>query len=80
MAPNQSIGRKLVEKKIILLLAFAATLVPLQAQPGCFRVHYSVHGSRRNIIVQADLSSEARRAVMDMFPGALVTGVSRIKR
>ena len=28
---------------------------------------------------QAESSAEARRTVMDMFPGAVVTGVSQIK-
>jgi hypothetical protein len=28
---------------------------------------------------QAESSAEARRTVMDMFPGAVVTGVHRIK-
>jgi hypothetical protein len=44
-----------------------------------FRVHYSIRGSGRNITVQAESSSEARRIVMDMFPGAVVTGVHRLK-
>jgi hypothetical protein len=44
------------------------------------RVHYSIRGSGRDITVQAESSAEARRTVMDMFPGAVVTGVSRVKR
>jgi hypothetical protein len=44
-----------------------------------FRVHYSLRGSGRDITVQAESSSEARRTVMDIFPGAVVTGVSRVK-
>ena len=36
-------------------------------------------GSGRDITVQADSSSEARQTVIDMFPGALVTGVRRVK-
>jgi hypothetical protein len=46
---------------------------------GSYRVHYSIRGSGRDITVQAESSAEARRTVMDMFPGAVVTGV-RIKR
>jgi hypothetical protein len=42
-------------------------------------VHYSVDGSGRNITVQAESSAEARRTVMDMFPGAVVTGVHKVK-
>ena len=44
-----------------------------------YRVHYSVRGSGRDITVQAESSSEARRVVMDMFPRAVVTGVSRVR-
>jgi hypothetical protein len=36
-------------------------------------------GSGRNITVQAESSAEARWTVMDMFPGAVVAGVRRIK-
>jgi hypothetical protein len=45
-----------------------------------YRVHYSIRGSGRDVTVQAESSAEARRVVMDMFPGAVVTGVSRVKR
>jgi hypothetical protein len=41
---------------------------------------YSVRGSGRDITVKAESSAEARRTVMEMFPGAVVTGVSRVKR
>jgi hypothetical protein len=44
-----------------------------------FRVHYSIRGSGRDIAVQAESSQEARRTVMAMFPGAVVTGVHRAK-
>ena len=44
-----------------------------------YRVHYSIRGSGRDITVQAESSSEARRVVMDMFPRAVVTGVSRVR-
>jgi hypothetical protein len=43
-----------------------------------FRVHYSLRGSGHDITVQAEPSAEARRTVMDMFPGAVVTGVNRV--
>jgi hypothetical protein len=46
---------------------------------GSFRVHYSIRSSGRDITVQAESSAEARRTVMEMFPGAVVTGVHRIK-
>jgi hypothetical protein len=56
-----------------------ALLVVSNAWAGSFRVHYSVDGSGRNITVQAESSAEARRTVMDMFPGAVVTGVHKVK-
>jgi hypothetical protein len=66
-----------MKKKII---AFTIALLILSsAWAGTFRVHYSLRGSGRDITIQADSSSEARRTVMDMFPGAVVTGVRRIK-
>ena len=46
---------------------------------GSFRVHYSICGSGRDNTLQAESSAEARRTVMEMFPGAVVTGVSKIK-
>ena len=62
----------------------AFTLVALlviggSVMAGSFRVHYSIRGSGRDITVQAESSAEARRTVMEMFPGAVVTGVSQIK-
>ena len=45
-----------------------------------FRVHYSIRGSGRDITGQAESSAEARRTVMDMFPGAVVTGVRKIRK
>jgi len=65
-------------RKPILTLA-ALLLIGGSAFAGSFRVHYNVRGSGRDITVQADSSSEARRTVMDMIPKAVVTGVSRIK-
>jgi hypothetical protein len=44
-----------------------------------YRVHYSIRGSGRDVTVQAESSAEARRTVMEMIPGAVVTGVHRIK-
>ena len=47
-----------------------------------FRVYENImiRSSGRNVTVQAESSGEARRTVMDMFPGALVTGVHRIRK
>jgi hypothetical protein len=44
-----------------------------------YRVHYSICGSGCDITVQAESSAEARRTVMDMFLGAVVTGAHRVK-
>ena len=56
-----------------------ALLIASSAFADSFRVHYNVRGSGRDITVQAESSSEARRVVMDMIPGAVVTSVHRIK-
>jgi hypothetical protein len=62
------------------LLVFATALLLCgSAWAGAYRVHYSIRGSGRDITVQAESSAEARRTVMDMFPGAVVTGVHRVK-
>jgi hypothetical protein len=47
-----------------------------QRQPS-WLVHYSVRGNGRDMIVQAANSSEARRTVEEIIPGAVVTGVVR---
>jgi predicted small secreted protein len=57
---------------LILLLLLASS-----AFADTFRVHYSIRGSGRDITVQASSPSEARHTVMEMFPGAIVTGVHR---
>ena len=65
-------------KKLTLTLT-ALLLFGSSAFAGSFRVHYSIRGSGRNITVQAESSTEARRVIMEMFPGAVVAGVHRIK-
>jgi hypothetical protein len=42
-------------------------------------VHYSLRGSGREITVQAESSAEARRVVMQIIPGATVTGAHRAR-
>ena len=65
-------------KKLVLIIA-------LTCGGGClafadtYRVHYSIRGSGRDITVQAESSAEARRTVMQIIPGAVVTGAHRIK-
>jgi hypothetical protein len=65
-------------KKIASILLLSIVIASA-AETAAWRVHYSIRGSGRDITVQAESSSEARRVVMDLFPGAVVTGVRRIK-
>jgi hypothetical protein len=60
---------------LVVLLVLAGS-----ALADSYRVHYSIRGSGRDVTVQAKTSSEARRTVMDMFPGAVVTSVHEIKK
>jgi hypothetical protein len=65
-------------RKPILTLA-ALLLLGGSAFAGSYRVHYNVRSSGRDITVQAESSAEARRTVIETIPGAVVTGVHRIK-
>ena len=62
--------KRIISISIALLLASSA-LADL------YRVGYTLRGSGKRITVNAESSPEARRTVMDMFPGAVVTGVHR---
>ena len=62
-------------KRAILMMFLLAT----SALGGQYKVHYNVRGSGRDIVVSADSSSQARYTVQDMFPSAIVTGVSKKK-
>ena len=62
----------------IRILILSLFLIAASALADTYRVHYSIRGSGRDITVQAESSSEARRTVLDLFPGAVVTGVRRI--
>ena len=64
-----------MKRLILTALLFAAGLT----LAGSYRVHYSLRGSGRDITVQAESSAEARRVVMQLIPGATVTGVSRAR-
>jgi hypothetical protein len=55
----------------------ALLIIAGSAFAGSYRVHYNVRGSGRDITVQAESSAEARSTVMDLIPGAVVTGVHR---
>jgi hypothetical protein len=61
------------------LIIAATLLLAGSTLADTFRVHYSIRGSGRDITVQAESSAEARRTVMDMFPGVVVTGAHRVK-
>jgi hypothetical protein len=63
----------------IRLILVALLITTGAALADSYRVHYSIRGSGRDITVQAESSAEARRTVMDMFPGAVVTGAHRVK-
>ena len=65
--------------KNTILILIALAVMASAAFAGSYRVHSSVRGSGRDITVQAESSAEARRTVMDMFPGAVVTGAHRVK-
>jgi hypothetical protein len=52
--------------------AFAGEAIP-------WRVHYTLRGSGKDVTILAQNSAEARRALMDMFPGATVTGARRAR-
>ena len=64
-----------MKKILAALLLFCGS-----AWADTFRVHYSIRGSGRDITVKAESSSEARRTVMDLYPGAVVTGVHRVSK
>ena len=68
-----------MRKSLFTLLA-ALLLLCGSTFADSYRVHYSIRDSGRDITIQAESSAEARRRVTDMFPGAVVTGVSRVKR
>ena len=64
----------------IKLIIIPLLLLASSAFADSYRVHYSVRGCGRDITLQAESSSEARRVVMEMFPGAIVTGVHRVSK
>ena len=64
--------KRIISISIALLLAGSALA-------DTFRVSYTLRGSGKKITIQAESSSEARRVVMDMFPGCYVTGAHKIK-
>jgi hypothetical protein len=69
-----------MKNPLLITLILLLWLTVAHAEAGTFRVHYSMRGSGRDVTVQAESSAEARRTVMDMFPGAVVTGVHQIRK
>ena len=62
-------------KPILILLLSCSVL--MASESARFRVNYSIKGSGRDVIILAESSAEARGTVMEIFPGAVVTGVHR---
>ena len=65
--------KRIISISIALVLAASAFADP-------YRVSYTLRGSGKKITIQAESSSEARRVVMELFPGAVVTGAHRVTR
>ena len=65
-------------KRIIAITI--ALLIAGSAFADLYRVSYTLRGSGKRITIEAESSSEARRVVMDMFPGCYVTGSHKIKQ
>jgi hypothetical protein len=66
-------------KKLALTAVLFFTLAGA-AFSDTYRVTYSHRGLIQRITVQAESSAEARRVVMAIIPGAVVTGASRVRR
>ena len=75
-APFVRIGsmKKLALTAALLLALTVATFADT------FRVTYTDRGLIQRITVQAESTHEARRTVMALLPGALVTGAHRVGR
>ncbi len=73
---NTAVGETLTK---LTLIFTALLLIGGSLTAGSYRVHYSIKGSGRDVTVQTESSAEARRTVMEMFSGSVVTGVHRIK-
>jgi hypothetical protein len=62
-----------LKKKKLKRLTRDRLLTPEEAK------EYQRVGSGRDVTVHAESSAEARRTVMEIIPGAVVTGVRRIR-
>jgi hypothetical protein len=65
--------RKLILTAALLLALAGAALAD------SYRVTYTRRGLIERITIQAESSQEARRVVMAILPGAVVTGAYRVK-
>lgn len=86
--PPKPLGNFFNKMKLTTAIALLLTCISVLARDLRWRVHYS-GGSGRDAtalikegkvsIVPAESAAQARRDVMNMFPGAIVTSVSQIK-
>ena len=66
-----------MRKALTTLLALL--LLSSAAFADTYRVTYTSHGLIQRMTVQAESTAEARRVVMAIIPGAVVTGAHRVK-
>jgi hypothetical protein len=64
--------------KLTTAIALLLTCASVLAKDFRWRVHYTIGGSGHDAIVPAESPAQARREVMNMFPGAVVNGVNRV--
>jgi hypothetical protein len=64
-------------KKLIIILCGLA--IAESAFARSYRVHFSIYGRRHATIVQAGTPRDARDAVQQMHPGAIITNVAPVR-
>lgn len=69
----------LKHKTIALIISSAIALTAVAGETKMYRVHFSLGGAGHDVTVLAESPSEARRNVMTMYDGAVVTGCREIK-
>jgi hypothetical protein len=62
------------------IVKIALAMLAGNAMADSYRVSYTLRGSGRRVFVRAESTAEARRVVMAIIPGAVVTGAHRIKK
>jgi hypothetical protein len=67
-----------MKKATLTLIALAA--LASNAFAGTYHVSYSLRGSGHKITMRAESTSEARRTVQAIIPGAVVTNAHRVSR